>query len=141
MSTPNPTHLTGGGACVNCLAFPHHTDPLLLHPFLEKSFAVNFSKSSFFFPQERTLETKQLQGAGRARLPHSALECAPPCLHAKCLLIKKRRLCTDTESFEQRPRLQKRLLCVDVLRELDFCILTLMALSRYVIKLLFFVSS
>lgn len=138
---PNPMHATGGRARVNRLAFPHHMGPLLLHAFLEKSFAVNFSKSSFFTPQESKLETKQFQGAERARLPHSSRESPPLCLHVKCLVIKKRRLYMDTESFEQRPRLQKRLLCMDVLRELDFCVLTLMAPSRYVIKLLFFVSS
>lgn len=66
---PNPTHATGGRARVNRLAFPHHMGPLLLHAFLEKSFAVNFSKSSFFTPQESKLETKQFQGAERARLP------------------------------------------------------------------------
>lgn len=142
---PNPTHPTGGRARVTH-TLPSHTTWALFccMLFLEKSFAMNFSKSSFFFfftPQESKLETKQFQSAERARLPHSSQESPPPRLHVKCLVIKKRRLYMDTESFEQRPRLQKRLLCMDVLGELDFCVVTLMAPSRYVIKLLFFVSS
>lgn len=141
---PNPTHPTGGRARVTRLAFPHHMGPLLLHAFFGEKFCNEFFKKFFFFfftPQESKLETKQFQSAERARLPHSSQESPPPRLHVKCLVIKKRRLYMDTESFEQRPRLQKRLLCMDVLGELDFCVVTLMAPSRYVIKLLFFVSS
>lgn len=122
---------------------PSHTTWALFRcmPFWRKVLQRIFQKVLFLPPKKISLRQSSFRVQRGQGFPHSSRESPPPCLHVKCLVIKKHRLYMDTESFEQRPRLQKRLLCMDVLRELDFCVLTLMAPSRYVIKLLFFVSS
>lgn len=51
----------------------------------------------------------------------------PGLLYVKCLIIKKIQILYRHRGFSY---LQKWLLCVDVLGELDFCVLALIALSR-----------